>query len=298
MAAASKPACPGRRATPKDDGERSAVAAGSKDPQSLPAVRPFLPRHEPARRRHGRDLWPSVQGREREVEELHAGEIAAQDQGFRRRYCPYHGRAGPCRCRRGGKRTAPAEGPAGTAGLPLAFPAPRNGETRTMRGLRETMGGTQVSLTDPDARVTAKTARHPRIVGYNVQIGYNVQSGVDAEHHLMVVRELTMRGSDRDALPEMAIAAQEVMTASDLRASSVSMPARRGRPDPNSDGPLLSLVPRGCRCGLSRTPFDATCLSLDLSAARFAPQGGFPRDARDSVRRRGVGGPTFVEVRA
>ncbi|WP_138473055.1 transposase [Poseidonocella sp. HB161398] len=65
------------------------------DPQGLPAIHPVLPRHEPARRRHGRDRRQPVQGRECQVEKLHAGEIAAQDEGHRRRHCPLHGRAGP-----------------------------------------------------------------------------------------------------------------------------------------------------------------------------------------------------------
>ncbi|WP_172332869.1 transposase, partial [Mangrovicoccus sp. HB161399] len=84
--------------------------------------------------------------------------------------------------------------------------------TRAMQARMEASGETQVSLTDPDARAMATTARHPRI------IGYNVQSVVDAEHHLIVAHEVTMRGYDRDALSEMAIAAQEVMTTGELRA--------------------------------------------------------------------------------
>lgn len=73
-------------------------------------------------------------------------------------------------------------------------------------------GETQVSLTDPDARSMATTARMPRIVGYNVQ------TAVEADHHLIVAHEVTMLGFDRDALSMMAEAANDVMTTDQLTA--------------------------------------------------------------------------------
>ena len=73
-------------------------------------------------------------------------------------------------------------------------------------------GETQVSLSDPDARSMATTARMPRIVGYNVQ------TAVEADNHLIVAHEVTMLGFDRDALPMMAAAANDVMTTDQLTA--------------------------------------------------------------------------------
>ncbi len=73
-------------------------------------------------------------------------------------------------------------------------------------------GETQVSLSDPDARSMATTARMPRVVGYNVQ------SVVDAENHLIVAHEVTMHGHDRDALSAMAVAARDVMSADEIEA--------------------------------------------------------------------------------
>lgn len=73
-------------------------------------------------------------------------------------------------------------------------------------------GETQVSLSDPDARSMATTARMPRIVGYNVQ------TAVEANHHLIVAHEVTMLGFDRDALSMMAAAANDVMTTDQLTA--------------------------------------------------------------------------------
>lgn len=73
-------------------------------------------------------------------------------------------------------------------------------------------GETQVSLSDPDARSMATTARMPRVVGYNVQ------SVVDAKNHLIVAHEVTMHGHDRDALSAMAVAARDVMSADEIEA--------------------------------------------------------------------------------
>lgn len=54
----------------------------------------------------------------------------------------------------------------------------------------EATGGTQISLTDPDAR--SMMTRGSGIVGYNVQ------TAVDAKHHFIVEHDVTNIGSDRD----------------------------------------------------------------------------------------------------
>lgn len=68
---------------------------------------------------------------------------------------------------------------------------------RSIEQRMDQTGETQVSLSDPDARSMATTARMPRIVGYNVQ------TVVEADHHLIVAHEVTMLGFDRDALSMM-----------------------------------------------------------------------------------------------
>ncbi|MEN8891398.1 IS1182 family transposase [Planktotalea arctica] len=83
---------------------------------------------------------------------------------------------------------------------------------RSIEQRMDETGETQVSLTDPDARSMATTARMPRIVGYNVQ------TAVEANHHLIVAHEVTMLGFDRDALSMMAAAANDVMTTDQLTA--------------------------------------------------------------------------------
>ncbi len=56
----------------------------------------------------------------------------------------------------------------------------------------------QISLTDPDARSMATSGRGSGVVGYNVQIA------VEAEHHLIVMHEVTNDGTDRSQLSHVA----------------------------------------------------------------------------------------------
>jgi transposase len=83
---------------------------------------------------------------------------------------------------------------------------------KAIKARMDATGESQVSLSDPDARSMATTARMPRVVGYNVQ------SVVEAEHHLIVAHEVTMHGYDRDALSRMAVAARDAMTAERIEA--------------------------------------------------------------------------------
>ena len=70
----------------------------------------------------------------------------------------------------------------------------------------------QISLTDPDARAMATSARHSGMVGYNVQ------SAVDTDTHLIVAHEVTNQGFDRDQLSPMAVAAKEALRRDELHA--------------------------------------------------------------------------------
>lgn len=88
-------------------------------------------------------------------------------------------------------------------------------EKQRYRSIEERMdetGETQVSLSDPDAKSMATTARMPRVVGYNVQ------TVVEAKHHLIVAHEVPTLGYDRDALSRMAIAALDSMAADEIEA--------------------------------------------------------------------------------
>jgi transposase/NACalpha-BTF3-like transcription factor len=68
----------------------------------------------------------------------------------------------------------------------------------------------QISLTDPDARSMATSAKGRGIVGYNVQ------TAVDAEHHLIIAHEVTNVGNDRGQLANMAQQAQAALDRKDI----------------------------------------------------------------------------------
>ncbi len=70
----------------------------------------------------------------------------------------------------------------------------------------------QISLTDPDARAMATSARHSGMVGYNVQ------SAVDTETHIIVTHDVTNQGFDRDQFSPMSIAAKDALGRNDLHA--------------------------------------------------------------------------------
>jgi transposase len=72
----------------------------------------------------------------------------------------------------------------------------------------EQSGESQVSLTDPDARLMSQ--------GAGAVVGYNVQAAVDAKHRLIVDTEVTNTSSDLGQLGNMAMQAQETLAAPDL----------------------------------------------------------------------------------
>jgi transposase len=79
-------------------------------------------------------------------------------------------------------------------------------QMQRLKALGEQMAQTpdqQISLTDPDARSMATSARGSGVVGYNVQ------TVVDAKHHMIVTHEVTNQGTDRSQLASMGKQAQE-----------------------------------------------------------------------------------------
>jgi len=88
-------------------------------------------------------------------------------------------------------------------------------QMRRLRQLGKKMAQTpdeQISLTDPDARSMATSARGSGVVGYNVQ------TAVDAKHHMIVAHEVTNSGTDRSQLANMGKQTQEAIGAEKLTA--------------------------------------------------------------------------------
>ena len=74
----------------------------------------------------------------------------------------------------------------------------------------EESGETQLSLTDPDARLLVKS-------GQGIA-GYNVQAAVDDKHNLIVASDVVNDSSDVGQLHAMAKAAKDVLEAETLQA--------------------------------------------------------------------------------
>jgi transposase len=93
-------------------------------------------------------------------------------------------------------------------------------QMQRLKDLGEQMAQTpdeQISLTDPDARSMATSARGSGVVGYNVQ------TAVDAKHHLIVTHEVTNKGTDRSQLSSMGQQPQQA-----LRTQKITALADRG----------------------------------------------------------------------
>jgi len=72
----------------------------------------------------------------------------------------------------------------------------------------ETTGASQVSLTDPEAKLM-KTAK-------GSEVSYNVQTAVDSKHKLILAYEVTNEGNDLGQLAVMAVQAKEALQVPEL----------------------------------------------------------------------------------
>jgi len=108
----------------------------------------------------------------------------------------------------------PADGPGhdggGDIGAKIAALMARRSRAQADLARLEENGETQLSKTDPDARLLVKN-------GQGVA-GYNVQVAVDDKHKLIVASEVVNDSSDVGQLHAMAMAAKEILDAEALQA--------------------------------------------------------------------------------
>jgi transposase len=103
-------------------------------------------------------------------------------------------------------------GDGGDAGQKLAALMAKRAQAKADLDRLDESGETQLSKTDPDARLLVKNGQS--VAGYNVQIA------VDDKHKLIVASEVVNDGNDSGQLHAMAAAAKEALGAKTLQATA------------------------------------------------------------------------------
>ena len=107
-----------------------------------------------------------------------------------------------------GKRRGGGDGDGSDAGEKLAALMARHTQAKADLGQLGASGETQLSRTDPDARLLTKNSQS--VAGYNVQIA------VDSKHKLIAASEVVNDGNDAGQLYEMADAAKQALAVETL----------------------------------------------------------------------------------
>jgi transposase len=107
-----------------------------------------------------------------------------------------------------GKDRGKGDGDGGDAGQKLAALMAKRAQAKADLDRLDKSGETQLSKTDPDARLLSKSGQS--VAGYNVQIA------VDDKHKLIVASEVVNDGNDTGQLYEMAQAAKDALGAETL----------------------------------------------------------------------------------
>jgi transposase len=122
-------------------------------------------------------------------------------------------------------------------------------------------GETQLSRTDPDARLLTK--------GGQMVAGYNVQIAVDDAHKLIVASEVVNDGNDTGQLYKMAKAAKEALGAETLRALADVGYYNGATLKECEDGGIVAYVPQAVRTGrLAAQGHDDFAYDVDADAYR------------------------------
>jgi transposase len=149
-------------------------------------------------------------------------------------------------------------------------------------------GETQLSRTDPDARLLTK--------GGQVVAGYNVQIAVDDAHKLIVASEVVNDGNDTGQLYKMAKAAKEALGAETLKAlADVGYYNSGALKDCEDDG-IVAYVPQAVRTGrlAAQGRFCHDDFAYDVGADVYRCPGG-AQLAPMPGRKRNTGGR--IEIR-
>jgi hypothetical protein len=132
------------------------------------------------------------------------------------------------------------DGGGDVAGKVTALMAKRANVQASLEEL-DASGETQLSRTDPDARLLTKNGQ--------VVAGYNVQIAVDDAHKLIVASEVVNDGNDTGQLYKMAKAAKEALDAETLQAlADVGYYNGATLKDCEDDG-IVAYVPQAVRTG-------------------------------------------------
>jgi transposase len=173
------------------------------------------------------------------------------------------------------------------AGKVAALMAKRANVQASLEELDES-GETQLSRTDPDARLLTKSGQ--------VVAGYNVQIAVDDAHKLIVASEVVNDGNDTGQLYKMAKAAKEAVGAETLAAlADVGYYNGATLKDCEDDG-IVAYVPQAVRTGrlAAQGRFCHEDFAYDAGADVYRCPGG-ARLAPTPGRKRNTGGR--IEIR-
>lgn len=149
-------------------------------------------------------------------------------------------------------------------------------------------GETQLSRTDPDARLLTKSGQ--------VVAGYNVQIAVDDAHKLIVASEVVNDGNDTGQLYKMAKAAKEAVGAETLQALADVGYYNGATLKACEDDGILAYVPQAVRTGrlAAQGRFCHDDFSYDADADAYRCPGGVQL-APTPGRKRNTGGR--IEIR-
>lgn len=181
-----------------------------------------------------------------------------------------------------GKDRGKGDGDGGDAGQKLAALMAKRAQAKADLDRLDESGETQLSKTDPDARLLSKSGQS--VAGYNVQIA------VDDKHKLIVASEVVNDGNDTGQLHAMAATAQKALGAETLTVvADVGYYNGAALKCCEDDG-IVAYVPQAKRTGRLRAQgrFSHEDFAYDATANVYrCPAGEFLKPAKSLKRNTG-----------